>query len=266
MGKKSVVIPALLAMTVLQSCAGKPGKTYQPSSPSSATRLVQENKEDQFSLKPYLQEAAVNSSSSRDYEEAATYWFALYQENPSDLNAALQSAYNMRYANSPADAVDVVNDALKTHAGNVQLLAERGKAYAAIGNVELALQDITIASEAASADWPVHSARGVILDRLNRHAEARQAYDKALGLSPDTPVVLNNLALNQALAGRHDEAIATLQRASQRPNANVQIRQNLSLLLAMHGDVKRASDISQADLPHSLAKNNLDYYAGLALE
>lgn len=266
MGKKSVILPALLAVIMLQSCASGPGKPNQPSPLSTGTRPVQENKEDPFSLNPYLREAAEKSSSSRDYEEAATYWFALYQENPSDLNAALQAAYNMRYANSPADSINVINDALKSHGGNVQLLAERGKAYAALGNVELALQDITMASEAASADWSVHSARGVILDRLNRHEEARAAYDKALGLSPDNPVVLNNLALNQALAGRHEEAIATLQRASQRPNANVQIRQNLSLLLAMHGDVKQASDISQADLPHKLAQNNMEYYAGLALE
>lgn len=263
MDHKSAVLPVLLALVMMQGCASNTPKTSQL---PSVGKAAAQNKDEQFSLKPYLQEAALKSSSSHEYEEAATYWFALYQQNPGDKNAALQAAYNMRYANSPADAINVINDALKTHAGDAQLLAERGKAYAAGGNADLALQDITAASASDAADWSVHSALGVILDRLDRHDEARLAYEKALTLSPDNPAALNNLALNQALSGRHEEAIATLQRASQRPAATVQIRQNLSLLLAMHGDVRQASDISQADLPDKLAKNNMRYYAGLTLE
>lgn len=268
MSQKSLILLGLLATALLQACNSGPAKTNPSisSASSSQSKMVANTREDPLSLKPYLQEAAIKSSSNKEYREAATYWLALYQENPGDLNFALQCAYNMRYANSPGDAINVLNDALRSNPGNAALLAERAKSYAASGNAELALADITKASEAPNAEWPVHSAHGVILDRLGRSEEARLAYEKALKLSPDNPVVLNNLALNHALAGHHEEAVALLQRATRAPNANIQIRQNLSLLLAMHGDVKGASQLSQADLPNNMAQNNMAYFESLRLE
>lgn len=259
MDHKSITLSAILVAILLGACSGGPRTTNQFPVKKEMVKATDDN----FTLKPYLQEAAIKSSSSQEYAEAATYWYALYQENPGDLNTALQCARNMRYANSPDDAVNVLNNALKTHPGNVQLLAERGKAYAALGNAELALEDITIASSGSAADWSTHSARGVILDRLGRQGEAEAAYNKALAISPGNPIVLNNLALTLALAGRHAEAVETLQRALQHPDANIQIRQNLSLLLAMKGDVKQAGQISQADLPNTMAQNNMAYFDGL---
>ncbi len=262
MGRKSATLSAIFVAVLLEGCGGGPGAANK----LPASQNVPKVTEDKFTLKPYLQEAAIKSSANQEYEEAAAYWFALYQENPSDLNTAQQCAYNMRYANNPGDAVNVLSSALKIHPGNAQLLAERGKAYAALGNAELALEDITVASAVNTADWTVHSARGVILDRLGKQREAEEAYNKALGLSPGNPKILNNLALNLALAGRHEEAIATLQRALQHPNANIQIRQNLSLLLAMKGDIKQAGQLTQADLPNTMAQNNMIYFEGLTLE
>lgn len=259
MRKKPVILPVFFVAVLLAGCSSKPDTTNT----LMENQKIPKPGDDAFSLKPYLQEAAIKSSSNQEYLEAATYWYALHQENPSDLNIALQCASNMRFANSPGDAVNVISNTLKIHPGNVLLHAERGKAYAALGNIEMALEDINIASAASTADWSVHSAHGVILDRLGRHGEAEQAYKKALTLSPDNPKVLNNLALSLALTGRHDEAVATLQRAVQNPNANMQVRQNLSLLLAMKGDIKGAGQLSQADLPNAMAQNNMNYFAGL---
>ncbi|MDO9461843.1 MAG: tetratricopeptide repeat protein [Alphaproteobacteria bacterium] len=260
MDQKSIIFSAILVAALLQGCGGG----TKPAVNLSNGKETGKASESLFSLKPYLQEAAIKSSSNQDYVEAATYWYALFQENPDDLNTALQCAYNMRYANNPGDAVNVLTRALKAHPGNIQLLAERGKAYAALGNAELALGDITLASQASAADWSVHSAHGVILDRLGRHNEAEAAYNRALSISPGNPIILNNLALNLALAGRHEEAVSTLQRATQSPNANIQIRQNLSLLLAMQGDIKQAGQLAQADLPNAMAQNNMMYFEGLS--
>lgn len=259
MGHKSISLSTMFITILLEACSGAPHTAnYSP-----IKKEVAGTTGDQFTLKPYLQEAAIKSSTNQEYEEAATYWYALYQENPGDINIALQCASNMRYANSPGDAVNILNNALKIHPGNVQLLAERGKAYAALGNTELALEDITIASTGNAADWSTHSARGIILDRLGRQSEAAEAYNRALAISPGNPIILNNLALNLALAGHHVEAVDTLQRASQHPDANIQIRQNLSLLMAMNGDVKQAGQITQANLPNTMAQNNMVYFEGL---
>lgn len=262
MNRKSIILSAIFVASLLAGCSGGPQPAIRPTAKMEAPQ----NNADPISLEPYLQEAAIASSNNQDYLEAATYWYALFQENPGDLNTALQCAYNMRYANNPGDAINVLTSALKTHPGNAQLLAERGKSYAALGNSELALEDMNVAAGANSADWTIHSARGVILDRLGRQSEAEDAYNKALGISPGNPVVLNNLALNLALAGRHEEAVATLQRAAEHPNATIQMRQNLSLLLALRGDFKQAGQLAQADLPNAMAQNNMMYFEGLSPE
>lgn len=221
---------------------------------------------DSFSLRPYLQEAAVQSRAGHDYAASAAYWGALYEANPEDKNAALQFASNLRYAGGASDAINILGKALIAHPGDVQLLAERGKAYAAMGDFELALTDIDKAAVSSPNDWTVYSTHGVILDRLGRQSEAEAAYNKALALSPSNPKVLNNLALSIALSGRKEEAVAMLRRAVQHPDANMQVRQNLSLLLAMQGDIKEAGALARADLPNNMATNNMAYFQGLTLQ
>ena len=75
--------------------------------------------------------------------------------------------------------------------------------------------------------------------------------------------MLNNLALSLALAGRKEEAMENMRRAAAHPDASLQIRQNLSLLLAMHGDVNEANRIARTDLPAKLADGNIAYFQGL---
>ena len=86
---------------------------------------------------------------------------------------------------------------------------------------------------------------------------------QALMLSPGNPKVLNNVALGIALAGRLVEAICLLRLAVQHPQATVQVRQNLSLLLAMKGDVEEAGRLARADLPTAISDNNIAFFKSL---
>lgn len=251
---KSVICGALLVSALLGGC---------DSLPKRDNKVTPLDVKDPTSLKPFLLEAAQESSLNQEYAEAAAYWGALYEADPNDPNAALQCGVNLRYAGNPEDALNILSRALKTHPGNVQLLTERAKAYVALGSIDPAQEDITAASASNPADWTLYSTQGVIFDRLGRHNEAEDAYNKALGLSPDNPKILNNMALSLALAGRHDEAIETLNRAAQNPNIGIQIRQNMSLLIAMKGDTKAAGKLTRADLPNKLAENNIAYFEGL---
>lgn len=248
----------------LSACSSGPVQPAGSAIPPMGTSQSQPDTQGQdVSLQPYLQEAATQAGQSLDYASAAAYWGAIYNSNPADSAAALQYARNLRYSNDAVTAINVLNQALETKPGDTQLLAERAKAAAAIGAFEQALPDIDRAIAADQSDWALYSARGVLLDRLNRQSEAETAYKQALALSPNNPKVLNNLALSLALAGRKEEAMENMRRAAAHPDASLQIRQNLSLLLAMHGDVNEANRIARTDLPAKLADGNMAYFQGL---
>ncbi len=255
---RSVIISAMLSTALLGGCGGNLSAKQE----KEAAKTAQEA----FSLRPYLQEAAVQSGATHDYAASAAYWGAIYETNPEDPKAALQFASNLRYAGGASDAVNVLSKALTAHPGDALLLAERGKAYAATGDFGSALLDIEKALAANPADWTIYSTQGVILDRLGRQGDAEAAYNKALGISPGNPKILNNLALSVALAGRRAEAEAILRRAAQHPDANMQIRQNLSLLLAMQGNLQEAGKFAREDLPSTMAENNMAYFQGLSEE
>lgn len=258
MGRALNICSVVLSASLLVGCGGASVENKSP------LKGFPESTKQPESLQPYLEEAALESSANLQYAEAASYWGAIYDTDPANINAALQYAANLRYSGNASDAVNIISGALKTHPGNARLLSERGKAYAALGAVEPALDDLMKAIAASPTDWTTHSALGVIHDRLGRQAQAEAAYRKALSLSPDNPKVLNNLALSVALAGRHDEAVEILRHASQLPNTTLQVRQNLSLLLAMHGDARQAGQLARADLPNLMAANNQSFFEGLS--
>lgn len=251
------IAPALLsAVMLLYGCSNT---STLPEKTATATT----DKERAFSLEPYLKEAARESAGSNDYVAAATHWGALYDEDPSNIQAAVNFAANLRYAGGAREAIFLLDRVLATHPDDPQLLAQRGKAHAAAGQLEPALADIGRVLQSQTGDWSLYSAQGVIFDRQGRQAEAEAAYKKALAISPGNPKVLNNLALSIAIAGRIGEAISLLRQAVIHPEATIQVRQNLSLLLAMSGDVQTASEIARADLPAAISANNIAYFQSL---
>ena len=139
-----------------------------------------------------------------------------------------------------------------------------GKDYLAADRLGLAVQTLRQAAEIQQKDWDVQSALGVAFDYQGNYAEARKAYERALVLSPDNPVVLNNLGLSQAEAGQLAEAAVTLQKAVNQPKASAQVRQNLALIEALKGNVTAAERLSRQDLPPEQVRSNSAYYRLLA--
>ncbi len=248
----------LLTVLLLNGCSSDVKKQEKATAKATATA-----KEETLSLQPYLKEAAQQSASANDYPAAAAHWGAIYDEDPSNVQAAVNFAVNLRYIGGPREAIIILDKALAAHPDDPLLLTERSKAHTAAGDLELALADIERALKAPVKIWSTYSTHGVILDRQGHQAEAEVAYQKALELSPGNPKILNNMALSLAMAGRLDEAISTLRRAAQHVESTVQIRQNLSLLLAMKGETDEAGELARADLPAAISANNIAYFQSL---
>ncbi|MCB1623193.1 MAG: type IV pilus biogenesis/stability protein PilW [Pseudomonadales bacterium] len=86
---------------------------------------------------------------------------------------------------------------------NMQL----GIAYLRQGNLPLAQEKLTRALEQNPRDPNVHTALGLLNDRLDRPREADEHYRAALRLAPRDPDVLNNYAVYLCKRGRYDEGV-----------------------------------------------------------
>ena len=177
---------------------------------------------------------------------------------------ALNLARNLRYSGQLQSAIDVTSGFLERHGPSGPLQTELGKDYLAADRLGLAVQTLRQAADTQPKDWQIESALGVALDYQGNYADAQKAYERALLLSPDNPVVLNNLGLSQAEAGQLAEAIGTLRKAINQPKATAQVRQNLALIEALKGDVAAAERLSRQDLPPDQVRSNTAYYRLLA--
>jgi Flp pilus assembly protein TadD len=103
--------------------------------------------------------------------------------------------------------------------------------------------------------------RGAVLDTLNRHVEAQEAYRAALQITPRSVAARNNLALSLALTGQYDQAVAMIEPLARATSASPKIRENLALILGLSGDTDRATAVSRIDLDETAIASNMSFFA-----
>ena len=111
---------------------------------------------------------------------------------PFQLEAAIQSAHVHARLTGRDDpqAIALLYDGLVRLAPTLGALVARAVARSRVDGAEqgLALLDAVEPAESKSAYQPYWSARAHLLEQLNRHDDARIAYDRAIGLSEDPEV------------------------------------------------------------------------------
>jgi Flp pilus assembly protein TadD len=126
--------------------------------------------------------------------------------------------------------------------------------------VEGAQQDLQAAVALDDSLWRAWNALGSGYDRRRQWDEARAAYDKALRIRPEAPVVLNNLGVSLMLQERYAEAEAVFRRAISLQDAGSAASVNLVLSLAWQGLYEEA--LSNAGMEaRSVTLNNVGYVA-----
>ncbi len=213
---------------------------------------------------PALRAAAISAEARHEYAAAAQDWDTLYRRSPDNKGIALSLARDLRLAGQGRRASNVMQVELVRHGDDADYMAELGKDYLTADRLGLAIKTLKKAHALAPKRWDVPSALGVCYDMRHEPVKAAAAYDQALALSPDNPQILNNFALSQALAGQLNAAIATLHRADDQPSANIQVRQNLALLMALDGDAGAAARLARADLPPAQARANIEVFRKIA--
>jgi Flp pilus assembly protein TadD len=131
----------------------------------------------------------------------------------------------------------------------MEVLGAYGKALADAGRLTEAADILSRAHTPERPNWSVVSTQGTIADELGDHEAAREYYREALKIRPNDPTVLSNMGLSYALSRQLPRAEETLLLAANQLGADMRVRQNLSLVLALEGKFAQAEEWSRRDLP-----------------
>jgi Flp pilus assembly protein TadD len=187
----------------------------------------------------------------------ASFWQREAGLDPKDEVAGVKLSQSLRTIGRNDEAAEAAERVLVMHPGDLDGLLELARSNIARNQGFYAIDPARRAAAAAPRDWRPQSLLGVALDQVSRTAEARDAWNAALKLSPDNPAVLSNLAMSYFTAGDPAQAETLLRRAVAQPGSTLQTRQNLALVIGMEGRMPEAEQILREDLPPELAEQNL---------
>lgn len=238
----------LVSTLMLGACAGGAGlptsqlfKTAADSDPARAGT--------QASSSP----AAFNS----ELDRATAYWGERFAKQPTDLEAALSYAKNLKAMGQKGRAISVLQQASIFHGNNRDLASEYGRLALELGQVEVATKVLAVADDPAQPDWRVVSARGAAFAKKGLYAEAIPHFERALSLNHNHPSILNNLALAYAMNGDPIRAEGLLRQATASGAEGKKVRQNLALVLGLQGKYDEATEMAARDLPLTEARERV---------
>ncbi|WP_337268134.1 tetratricopeptide repeat protein [Oryzifoliimicrobium ureilyticus] len=201
-----------------------------------------------------------NQNQLRSATEAAG---RIYEKNPRDPVNGVNYAAMLRMAGRDAQALAVMQQVAIANPTDRTVLAAYGKAQAAAGQLQQALDTLDRAQTPDRPDWRLLSARGAVLDQMGKTEEARRSYRDALDIAPNEPSVLSNLGMSYLLSGDARTAETYLRQASAQPGADSRVRQNLALSVGLQGRFAEAEQIAKRELSPQQAEANLAYLRGM---
>lgn len=181
-----------------------------------------------------------------------------YAKSPSDKGIAMRYASVLQINGKADQSLAVMRKLAIVHSKDRDVLAAYGKALAAAGEFEPALDAIRRAQTPEYPDWRLVSAEAAILDQLGQTQEARRLYRRALDLKPDEPSILSNLGMSFVLEGDLKTAETHLRKANA-IGGDSRVRQNLALVVGLQGRFQEAEQIASQELAPDQAQANVAY-------
>lgn len=226
----------------------------------SACTSIESTMAERFQTRPLktAQNANNKATPQQELQRATAYWAKEFSKNSENPKAALAYARNLKAMGDHKRAFSVMAHAHRSNPQNSEITSEYGRLALVLKKDKLAARLLNRAETPGRNDWRLLSAKGTILAKQGRIAEARALFQQALTLAPNRPSLLNNLALTYALEGKAQEAENLLRKASSaRPSGKV--RQNLALVLGLQGQFEKSRNVATADLSHKMAEENTQY-------
>ena len=184
-------------------------------------------------------------------------WGRRNEASPGNKIAALNYARALRAQERYEQAVAMLQTAALKNPSDTELRGAYGKALADAGRLKEAAEVLANSHTPEHPNWSILSTQGSVADELGDHAQAQSYYAAALKIAPGEPSVLSNLGLSYALSKDLTQAEGTLRQAAAHPRADVRVRQNLALVLALQGKFSEAEEVARRDLPPGEASANV---------
>lgn len=229
-----------------------------PEPPQSASAPVTEGSAP-AAPEPPATPAERRAARSLDLVAQANFWLAEFGKAPADKEAAVEGSLAFRRIGSHDRAAEMASLGLQSHPNDPALWSAMSLALVSGAQYEAAVQALTRAIALSPNDPALRSGLGIAYDQTDQPALARAAYEAGLLLAPDDVAILTNYGLSKALAGDLAGGEAMLRRAAARPLAPAQARQNLALVVGLQGRFEESERIASADLPASVAAENVAY-------
>lgn len=197
---------------------------------------------------------------SGKYEEATSAYKRVLDAEPQNADAAFGMAETMLATGNNTGALGYYRTIKQDEAYLARAMQGEGIVLLRFGQGQ---QSSELLHKAVALDpslWRAWNALGRTLDMQGKHDAARESYDRALALAPNSAVILNNRGVSNILAGRYAEAEENLRQASASDRKIQRARANLRLALAWQGKYEEAlAGVSRVDAP--IALNNIGYIA-----
>jgi Flp pilus assembly protein TadD len=199
------------------------------------------------------------ATSGRELSAGADALGRAYAKNPKDIGTAMRYAEGLQMSGRADQSLAVMRKLAIDYPKERQVLAGYGKALAAAGELEPALDAVRRAQTPEYPDWKLVSAEAAILDQLGRQDEARRLYARALEMKPGEASILSNLGMSHLLGGDLKQAETYLRQASQAQGADSRVRQNLALVVGLQGRFSEAEEIASREMKPEQAQANVAY-------
>ncbi len=186
---------ALAALLLLGACAGAPqGPGGAAGGDAAAAQL----------------RVAAAAERAGQSDVALSVYAAAAEANPGHAEIAERHATLLLGLGAPGEARAALAEARRRNPGHAGLARLEGRILLETGEASQALALFDQILARAPRDGAALNGRGVALDLLGRHAEAREAYLGARATEPGNPLWAGNLALSLMLAGCPEVAEAVL--------------------------------------------------------
>ena len=158
-----------------------------------------------------------SSDNRTELEKATEYWGKKYKEKPSDKEAGLSYAKNLRAMGEKRQALAVMQQLAMFYGHDKDVASEYGRLALEMDQIGIAKQMLAVADDPGKPDWRVISAKGTILAKEGKFTDAIPLFERAMTLAPDQTSVMNNLAMAYAMGGAKPPAPRRCFAGSSRP-------------------------------------------------
>jgi len=189
----------------------------------------------------------------------STFWINELEKNPADEEAAFEASQSLRFIGSAEQAVATAATGLQANSSSGRLWACLGLGLLANNANDQAVQALSKAISLSPSDANIRNGLGVAYDRVGRSDLAITAYNEGLAIAPNDPNIISNLGFSMALNGDLAAGEQMLRRAVALPNAPIQARQNLALIVGLQGRLQESERLAAQDVPPDVAARNIAY-------